>query len=98
MSDRNLQLRNGTWYARVEVRGRTFRRSLRTGSKVVARQRLKDYLEQIDHIRWHGEARHTWKAAVVEWATAAASSVKPAVLKRYKVSLSACRYGKGPSP
>lgn len=87
MSDKNLVLRNGTWYARAEINGRDFRRSLRTSSKVVARQRLKGFLESIEHIRYHGEARHTWKAAVVEWSQGIGQSVKPNVAKRYKVSL-----------
>jgi integrase len=87
MSDKNLVLRNGTWYARAEINGRDIRRSLRTGSKVVARQRLKFFLESIEHIRFTGEPRHTWKAAVVEWSSAITSSVKPNVAKRYKVSL-----------
>jgi integrase/recombinase XerD len=78
---------NGTWYARVQVRGRDIRRSLRTASRPEAVKRLKAILEQAEHIRFHGEARHTWNEAVVEWAKAAAADTKPSTIKRYVVSL-----------
>jgi integrase/recombinase XerD len=48
-------------------------------------------LEQADHIRFHGEARHTWKEAVVEWAKAAQADTKVSTVKRYLVSLGQVR-------
>jgi len=87
----NLYRRNGTWYARVQIRGRDLRRSLRTASRAEAVKRLKVILDQAEHIRFHGEARHTWKEAVVEWAKAAAADIKPTTLKRYLVSLGQVR-------
>ncbi len=87
----NLYKRNGTWYARVQVRGRDIRRSLRTASRAEAVKRLKTIMEQADHIRFHGEARHTWKEAVVEWSKEAGKSIAPSTLKRYLVSLGQVR-------
>lgn len=87
----NLYKQNGTWYARVQIRGRDIRRSLRTASRSEALKRLKVILDQAEHIRFHGEARHTWKEAVVEWAKAAAANIKPNTLKRYLVSLGQVR-------
>jgi integrase/recombinase XerD len=48
-------------------------------------------LDQAEHIRFHGEARHTWKEAVVEWAKAAEQNIRPNTLKRYLVSLGQMR-------
>jgi integrase/recombinase XerD len=83
----NLYKRNGTWYARIEIRGREYRRSLRTASRTEALKRLKAFQEQAEHIRFHGEERHTWKQAVVEWNKAAAKDTKPSTITRYLVSL-----------
>lgn len=82
----NLVKRGGVWYARIQVRGRDVRRSLRTGSRVEAKKRLKIALEQAEHIRFHGEARHTWKEAVTDWVTSA-PEISPGTLTRYQTSL-----------
>ena len=87
----NLYKRDGTWYARVQVRGRDIRRSLRTASRAEALRRLTLILDQAEHIRFHGEARHSWKEAVVQWASQAAGETKPRTAKRYLVSLGQLR-------
>lgn len=86
----NLVKRNGVWYARIQVRGRDVRRSLRTTSRAEAKQRLAAVLAQAEHFRFYGEGRHTWKEAVVEWA-ASAPEISPGTLKRYLVSLGQLR-------
>jgi integrase/recombinase XerD len=87
----NLYKRNDTWYARVQVRGRDIRRSLRTASRAEAVKRLKAILEQAEHIRFHGDVRHSWKEAVVEWAKQAEQDTKRSTVKRYLVSLGQLR-------
>src|SRR5215471_8514163 len=87
----NLYKQNGTWYARVQIRGRDIRRSLRTASRAEALKRLKVILDQAEHVRFHGEVRHTWKEAVVEWAGHAVGETKPRTVKRYLVSLGQLR-------
>jgi integrase/recombinase XerD len=87
----NLYKRGGTWYARIQVRGHDIRRSLRTGSKTEAQKRLAVVLKEADHYRFHGEARHTWKEAVVEWAKQASTDINPSTIKRYLVSLGQVR-------
>lgn len=86
----NLYQRGGTWYARVQVRGRDVRRSLRTASKIEARRRLAVIIDQVAHFRSYGEARHTWKEAVVEWANSA-PEISAGTMKRYLVSLGQLR-------
>ncbi|MBS4051914.1 MAG: site-specific integrase [Methylomonas sp.] len=83
----HLYCRGGTWYAHLRVRGRLYRRSLRTSNKTTAKRRLKKILEEASHLRFHGEARHGWKHAVVRWAQEYPAQVKPAAMKRYLVSV-----------
>lgn len=90
MSD-NLYQRDGVWYARVQVRGREIRRSLRTVSKSEARKRLTKILDEAKHFKFYGENRHTWKEAIVEWGKEAAADIKLSTLNRYRVSLKQLR-------
>lgn len=83
----NLYQRNGVWWARVQVRGRDVRRSLRTRSKVEAKKRLRSVLDEIEQYRFSGHERITWKRAVTDYTLAAPKNVKANSLKRYKVSL-----------
>ena len=86
----NLIKRGGVWYARIQIRGRDVRRSLRTSSRAEAKKRLPAVLAQAEHFRFYGEHRHTWKQAVVEWA-ASGPALSPGTLKRYLVSLGQLR-------
>lgn len=84
----NLYRRGTIYWARAELRGREYRRSLRTSNRTEARKRLKVFLDEIGHAAFHGEARHTWKEAVVRFAEEfMPSSIKPSTAKRYAVSL-----------
>jgi integrase/recombinase XerD len=82
----NLVKRGNTWYARVQVRGRDIRRSLRTGSRVEAKKRLAEVLAQANHVRFFGERRNRWKDAVIEWVKSA-PGISSGTLQRYQVSL-----------
>ena len=83
----NLYRRGDIWWARIQVRGRDVRRSLRTTSVVEAKARLKKMLDDIEHLRFFGEERVTWKAAVVAWAERVPGSIRPGTLERYVFSL-----------
>ncbi len=83
----NLYKRGGTWYGRIQVRGREVRKSLRTGVLVEARKRLKKMRDDLDHLRFYGEERRTWKAAAGRWVETIGPSLKPSTLKRYRVSV-----------
>ncbi len=37
----------------------------------------------LDHMRFYGEERRTWKAEVVAWAEHAPGSIRPRTLERY---------------
>lgn len=83
----NLYRRGGVWYARIQIDGRDVRKSLRTGNLAEARRRLRKKLDEVSHARFHGEERHTWKAAVGKWTLEYLSSIAPGTAKRYLVSL-----------
>lgn len=91
MSESNLYRRGETWYARVVANGREHRRSLRTSSRAEAKKRLKVFMEQVEHMRFYGDRRPSWKDAVVAWAAAATGAIKPGVMKRYLVSIGRAR-------
>lgn len=82
----NLYRRGGVYWARAKVRGSDHRRSLRTTVLKEAKVRLATFLESLEHFRFHGEARHTWRDAVVGW-NAAATDVAPSTLTRYLSSI-----------
>lgn len=48
-------------------------------------------MEQAEHIRFSGEARHSWKEAVIGWAGASSENIGLSTLKRYQVSLKQLR-------
>lgn len=84
----NLYKRGRTWWARAQVNGKDLRRSLRTADKAKARIRLKRWQDELDHAKFYGEERHSWKDAVVRWAAEfLPGSVKPSVATRYLTSI-----------
>lgn len=84
----NLYQRNETWWARIKVNGRDYRRSLRTTSLGEARKRLTKFREDMDYLAFHGEARHTWKEAVVHYVEdILPKAVKPRTADRYLTSI-----------
>lgn len=87
----NLYRRGEVWWARVQVRGRDVRRSLRTTSVVTAKQRLKAMLADIEHMRFYGDERQTWKNVAVEWAKEAPRSIRSSTFERYRFSLKTLR-------
>lgn len=83
----NLYRRGKTWYARVEIAGNEYRRSLRTTSKQVAKARRDKWIEDMTGAVLFGDAPG-YKEAVVQWATEfLPGSVKPRTAERYLTSL-----------
>ena len=86
----NLFKRGDIWWARAQVAGRDIKRSLRTASRVEAKRRLGEWLAEVERVRGGGEARHTFREAVLKWAEEVLpNAVKPAVAKRYLTSIRA---------
>ena len=83
----NLYWRNGWAYARFQVGGREIRRSLQTRDRAEAKRRLKKVRAEVEHIQWHGHARHSYQDAVTRWVEEHLSgAVKPRTAERYLTS------------
>ncbi len=63
----NLYRRGRTWWGRVQVAGREYRRSLRTRSRTEAKGRLAAMLQEVSHAAFYGENRHTWQEAILRY-------------------------------
>lgn len=88
----NLFERNGRFYARIQVKGRDIRRSLRTSSRAEAERRLKKLLREAEQSRAEHllpAAAATWEDAVVRWSARFEAGLKPRTRVRYKTSLRA---------
>jgi integrase len=83
----NLYRRGETWWGRITVAGREYRRSLRTSDRAEAKRRLARWLEEIRRSSFYGAARLSWKAAVTRYVSEVmAGAVKPSTGRRYLVS------------
>lgn len=86
----NLYRRGSIWWGRIQRGGSEHRRSLRTADKAEARKRLKAWSEEVSHAAFYGEARHTYREAVVKWDTEwLPGNVAPRTADRYRLSLKA---------
>lgn len=84
----NMFKRGRTWWGRTQVAGKELRRSLRTADRDEAKKRRNAWLKELEHEVFHGEARHTYKEAVVVWsAEYLPANVKPGTAARYLTSV-----------
>ena len=88
----NLYRRGTVWYFRAQVGGQRIRKTLRTGSFAEAKKRRNKTLDDIAHVRFYGDNRHTWKETAGRWISEAPGHIKPSALKRYIVSLGQVRH------
>ena len=52
---------------------------------------MKVEREKVSHVRYHGEARRTWKQAVTDYVAAAPGSISASTIERYQVSFRTVR-------
>lgn len=89
MSKHNIYIRNGTYYARIQINGKEIRRSLQIADKRVAKQKLKAFLETAEKVKAGIDIPiiRTWEEAVVKWSETQIGDLRPSTQKRYKTSL-----------
>jgi len=89
VADNIYQTEKGKYYARIQINGRDIRRSLRTTDRRVARQRLKEIVQEAENIRAGVKPAevHTWEDAVTRWATLQFAELRAGTQTRYKTSL-----------
>lgn len=79
--------RGEAWWGRIKIAGGDHRRSLRTRDKAEAKKRLDAWGKELNHERFHGEARRSYKELFLQWKLEyLPKSVKPGTAKRYLVS------------
>lgn len=86
-TDKNLYLRDGTYYARYQVNGEERRVSLFTGDRAEAKKRLRPLLEVAELERSGAVTDHTYQDAVKEWAKRGYGVRGDKTRERYKQSL-----------
>lgn len=88
----NLYKRGGIWWARFQVAGKQYRRSLRTRIRSDAERRLKAVKKDAEDSILFGLAPDkTWRAAVIEWNEHATSDLSRSTYRRYLSSLKGLR-------
>lgn len=88
--DRNLLLRNGTYYARFWVDGREVKRSLQTPSRAIALKRLAQMRQEaLNASQPPPSERKAYSEAVVDWWAqfATGGALKPRTAESYRLHL-----------
>jgi len=82
----NLYQRGEIWWAKIQVAGVVYRRSLRTRSKSVAKKLVALEAAKIKEQAVTGVERHSYKEAVIRWRKEFLTSKEPATQRRYLTS------------
>lgn len=85
----SIYRRGKAWWGKVQRNGKVLRRSLKTETKGVARDRLRTWLDQLDAIAWGEKPRHTFDDAAEKFISEHCRTLKPSSTKRYHLSLTA---------
>ena len=95
---KNIYIRNGVYWGRIQVAGREYRKSLHVRVEPAKRAEAKaiQSLERVrreieDQIRHAISPPKLWQEAVIAWHQHAHASISENAIKRYLVSLSQCR-------
>lgn len=80
----NLYTRNGTYYARIQVRGREIRKSLQTVNRTEAQRRLKRMLAEISP--YHASSDYIFEDVMDAYLESAKPSLKEKTFSRYTTS------------
>lgn len=80
----NLYVRNGIYYARIQVAGTERRVSLKTADRKEAQRRLRAFLEE--NSPYHGTIRRTFDDVLSGFLEEARSRLKPKTMRRYDTS------------
>jgi integrase len=82
-----LYRRGKVYWGRAQRQGREHRRSLQTANRAIAEQRLRQWLGELDAIKWGDRPRRSWQEAQERFVREHLTTLKPMAAKRYGVSL-----------
>lgn len=85
----SIYKRGGIYWGRAERNGRLRRKSLKTASAKIARQRLAKWVAQLEGLGFGEKPDHTFDDAAVKFTAEHLPSIKPKSRKRYDVSIDA---------
>lgn len=82
-----LYRRGNVYWGRAQRSGKEFRRSLGTSDRGVAERRFRDWLGDLDAIKWGERPRRSFEETAQRFIAEHLTSIKPMAAKRYGVSL-----------
>jgi integrase len=82
-----LYKRGTVYWARAQRKGREYRRSLETANRGIAERRLREWLADLDAIKWGDKPRRTFNEAAERFIRQHLITVKPSTARRYGDSL-----------
>lgn len=87
MSGGTLRKRGQVWYGRIRRQGKEYEKSLETGSKAVARDRLGRWIDELKAADWGEKPRRSFDDAMRRFAAEHLPLVKSSSADRYLTSL-----------
>lgn len=87
MSGGTLRKRGQVWYGRIRRQGKEHEKSLETGSKAVARERLGRWIDELKAADWGEKPRRTFDDTMRRFVSEHLVLVKPSSADRYLTSL-----------
>jgi integrase len=82
-----LYKRGTIYWGRAQRKGREYRRSLETANRGVAERRLREWLTDLDAIKWGDKPRRSFNEAAERFIREHLTTVKPSTARRYGDSL-----------
>lgn len=79
--------RGKQWWGRVQRAGTDYRKPLKTTAEATARQRLKDWLDELDRIAWGEKPRRTFDDMALKFIEDHLPTLKPKSRRRYLTSI-----------
>lgn len=79
--------RGSIWWARAQRDGKEFRQSLKTGDRLLAEKRLRQWLENLDALAWGDRPRVAFREAIKQFISEHLSTLKAGAARRYGVSI-----------
>lgn len=82
-----LYRRGKIWWGRAQRDGREHRRSMQATNRVVAEKRFRQWLTELDAIKWGDKPRRTYRETEEKFIREHLTAIKPGAARRYGVSL-----------
>lgn len=83
----SLYRRGKTYWGRAQRQNKEYRRSLETTDRATAERHLREWLTELDAIKWGDKPRRTFDEATARFIKEHMTTLKPATSVRYGVSL-----------